>query len=116
MRHIFINNLTLSVGVAINKALLVFIGFSFQLCCRFCLAFSYYFCLVFPGFRKAEQNVSQKGFSPCQMDHRQSNWNQDAENCKSESNKAGARSLPAEGESLLVIICSRLQLEGTNKL
>lgn len=58
--------------------------------------------IIFCFYRlsKALQDVSQARISPCQMDHRQSHRDQDAQNCQSESYQAGAGPLPAQGEPL----------------
>lgn len=50
------------------------------------------------------QNVRRKGFGSCQMDHRQSNWDQNVQNCQSASHEAGAGSLPAQGELLFLYL------------
>lgn len=52
------------------------------------------------GLNCTVQNVGPAGSSSCQMDHRQSYRDQDAQNCQSESHKAGAEHLPAQGEPL----------------
>lgn len=49
------------------------------------------------GLNKHFQDVSEAGVSSCQMDHRQGDWDQDAENSQSESDEAGAGPLPAQG-------------------
>lgn len=56
--------------------------------------------LFAPGLNCTVQNVGPAGSSSCQMDHRQSYRDQDAQNCQSESHKAGAEHLPAQGEPL----------------
>lgn len=56
------------------------------------------FC--FCRLSKALQDVSPARISPCQMDHRQSHRDQDAQNGQSESYQAGAGPLPAQGEPL----------------
>ena len=42
-------------------------------------------------------NVGQAGISPCQVDHRQSDRDQDAEDSQGPSNKTGAGPLPPQG-------------------
>lgn len=56
------------------------------------------------GLDRALQDVGETSISPCEMDHRQSNRDQDVQNCQSESHKAGAGPLPAQGEPLTVFI------------
>ena len=51
--------------------------------------------LSIAGFSEAEQNVRQTCISSCQMDHWQSDRDQDAQNRQSESHEAGAGPLPA---------------------
>lgn len=60
---------------------------------------SNYVCMFFTsGLSKSVHDVSQTCLSPCQMDHRQSHRDQDAQYCQSESHQAGAGPIPAEGE------------------
>lgn len=59
---------------------------------------------VLQGWIRDFQNVGEARISPCEMDHRQSNRDQDDENCQSASHEAGAGPVPAQGELLTVCI------------
>lgn len=52
------------------------------------------------GLIRGFKDVGQARIGPCEVDHRQSHRNQDAQNCQSESHEARAGPLPAQGEAL----------------
>ena len=56
------------------------------------------FCVS--GLIRGFKDVGQARIGPCEVDHRQSHRNQDAQNCQSESHEARAGPLPAQGEAV----------------